>query len=200
MLTRDYSDNVVGIAVTSSETPTTPAPGTSQQTCPASFTCPENNGCLYTDGSRSLTLSCGMDFYGGDLASQYAESLGACTQACARNTECVAASFVGGKGAGTCYLKSTQNNGNINDNVDGMLEARNKEMLAVLTFTRSLRRLRFRESIFIRPTGYVYCLVNHIARDGQQHHGHHFLYRHPQFFGPAFVYCSPIFNSPSDFE
>ena len=63
-----------------------------------------------------------MDYYGGDFANQYAENLEACTQACAASTECVAASFVGGKGAGTCYLKSTRNNGDVNDNVNGILK------------------------------------------------------------------------------
>lgn len=125
MLTNLHSANVIGVAVTSRETSTTPAPVGTQQTCPQSFTCPENNGCSYSDGSRTLTLSCGMDFYGGDFANQYASSFQACTQACAVSTECVAASFVGGKGAGTCYLKSMKNNGNVNSNVDGMFEARN---------------------------------------------------------------------------
>ena len=104
----------------SRDTSTTPTPAPdAPQVCPASFTCPENNGCSYTDGSRTLTLSCGVDFYGGDFANQYAANLQACTQACAGDAQCVAASFVGGKGAGTCYLKSTKNGGSSNDNVDG---------------------------------------------------------------------------------
>lgn len=95
-----------------------PAPDTPKQ-CPASFTCPENDGCSYTDGSRTLTLTCGVDFYGGDFTNQYAASLEACTQACAGDAQCLAASFVGGKGDGTCYLKNTKNGGSINDGVDG---------------------------------------------------------------------------------
>ncbi|KAF2631446.1 hypothetical protein BU25DRAFT_407097 [Macroventuria anomochaeta] len=87
-----------------------------QQICPASFTCPENDGCSYTDSSRTLTLTCGVDFYGNDSDNQYSESLEACTQACATNTKCAAASFVGGKGAGPCYLKGTKNAASINDN------------------------------------------------------------------------------------
>lgn len=112
---------MIGIAVTSRET-STPTPGSGQQTCPASFSCPANNGCSYNDGSRTLVLSCGTDFYGGDYANQYAESLEACTQACAADTQCAAASFVGGTGAGTCYLKGTKNGGSINDNVNGTLD------------------------------------------------------------------------------
>lgn len=95
-----------------------PAPDTPKQ-CPASFTCPENDGCSYTDGSRTLTLSCGVDFYGGDSTNQYAASLEGCTQACAGDAQCVAASFVGGKGDGRCYLKNTKNGGSVNDGVDG---------------------------------------------------------------------------------
>ncbi|KAI4649869.1 uncharacterized protein J4E79_009715 [Alternaria viburni] len=62
--------------------------------------------------------SCGVDFYGGDFANQYAANLQACTQACAGDAQCVAASFVGGKRDGTCYLKSTKNGGSSNDGVD----------------------------------------------------------------------------------
>jgi hypothetical protein len=114
------SPNVVGVAVISRDASTTPAPTpNAPTTCPASFTCPENNGCSYTDGSRTLTLACGIDFYGGDFTNQYAASLEACTQACADNAQCAAASFVGGKGAGRCYLKNTKNSGTENDGVDG---------------------------------------------------------------------------------
>ena len=115
-----FSSNVVGIAVISRDTPTTstPAPD-APQVCPASFTCPENNGCSYTDGSRTLILTCGFDFYGGDFTNQYAASLEACTQACADDAQCVAASFVGGKRDGTCYLKNTKNGDSANDGVDG---------------------------------------------------------------------------------
>ena len=109
---------MIGVAVTSRET-TTSTSTNGQQTCPASFSCPENNGCSYTDGSRTLVLSCGVDFYGGDYANQYAESLQACTQACAADKQCAAASFVGGKVAGTCYLKETKSGASINDNVNG---------------------------------------------------------------------------------
>lgn len=119
MSTNLGSANVIGVTVTSRETSTTTTPIGAQQSCPSSLTCPENNGCLYTDGSRTLALSCSTDFYGGDFASQYAANLPACMQTCAVDSECVAASFVGGKGAGTCYLKSTKNNGSINDNVHG---------------------------------------------------------------------------------
>lgn len=66
-------------------------------------------------------MSCGVDFYGGDIDNMYAESLEACTQFCAGNKDCAAASYVGGKGAGHCYLKGTKNGANANDGVDGTL-------------------------------------------------------------------------------
>ncbi|RYO66222.1 hypothetical protein AA0116_g2972 [Alternaria tenuissima] len=115
------NSNVIGVAVISRDTSPmpVPAPDTPKQ-CPASFTCPENDGCSYTDGSRTLTLTCGVDFYGGDFTNQYAASLEACTQACAGDTQCLAASFVGGKGDGRCYLKNTKNGGSVNDGVDAV--------------------------------------------------------------------------------
>lgn len=64
---------------------------------------------------------CGVDIYGGDLDNQWSETLQDCAGACAANEQCVAASFVGGKGTGRCYLKSTKNGANMNDSVDGML-------------------------------------------------------------------------------
>lgn len=111
---------MIGVAVTSRET-TASGTGSDTQTCPASFTCPENNGCSYTDGSRSVTLPCGVDYYRGKYANQYAASFQACTQVCVADTRCAAASFVGGKGAETCYLKAMKNGATINDNVNGML-------------------------------------------------------------------------------
>lgn len=112
---------MIGIAVTAGKQNLPASAG--QQICPASFTCPENDGCSYTAESRTLRLSCGVDFYGGDINSQSTESLQACTQTCAADTKCVAASFVGGKGSGRCYLKSAKNNADFNDNVNGMFEA-----------------------------------------------------------------------------
>jgi hypothetical protein len=69
--------------------------------------------------SRSFALTCGTDFYGGDFDNMNADSLEICTQACADNARCVAASFVGGKGAGHCYLKDGNNGAGVNNNVDG---------------------------------------------------------------------------------
>jgi hypothetical protein len=122
LLIRGLSANVVGVAVTTrSSSPPPPAttPG-APGTCPSSFNCPENDGCSFTDGLKTLTLTCGTDFYGGDLSSQYEGSLQECTQTCASNADCVAASFTGGKGPGYCYLKSQKNGASNNDYVDSM--------------------------------------------------------------------------------
>lgn len=101
----------------------TTSPGTpgGPTTCPTNYTCPENDGCTYTgtDG-RTFALKCNADYYGGDFDNMYAESLQTCNKACADNAQCVAASFVGGKGAGHCYLKNKNNGAGANDNVDGM--------------------------------------------------------------------------------
>jgi hypothetical protein len=43
---------------------------------------------------------------------------------CAANAECAAASFVGGKGAGHCYLKGTKSGASFNENVDRMSKGR----------------------------------------------------------------------------
>ncbi|KAJ4992333.1 hypothetical protein SVAN01_02042 [Stagonosporopsis vannaccii] len=110
--------NVIGIAVTAGQQQ--PSASSGQQTCPASFACPENDGCLYTAGSRTLRLSCGVDFYGGDTHSYLTESLQACTQSCASDTDCIAASFLGGPGPGRCYLKGTRNDADFNDNVNAV--------------------------------------------------------------------------------
>ena len=117
------SPNVIGVAVVGREDAASPEPApAAPKTCSTGFTCPGDDGCSYTDGSRTLTLACGIDFYGGDFANEYSASLEACTQSCASNAQCVAAPFVGGKGAGQCYLKDAKNGGSRNDNVDGKLQ------------------------------------------------------------------------------
>lgn len=50
----------------------------------------------------------------------FADSLHSCTKFCEENTDCVATSFVGGSGAGHCYLKSKNNGGTSNSNVNGI--------------------------------------------------------------------------------
>jgi hypothetical protein len=117
--------NVIGVSVITRESTGASTPATPQM-CPSSYTCPENDGCTFKGADlRHFTLSCGVDFYGGDLSGQYAQSYQACTQACADNADCVAASFTGSKGDGDCYLKSKNNGGTINSNVNGILRPYN---------------------------------------------------------------------------
>lgn len=70
---------------------------------------------------RAFILTCGKDFYGGDFDNLSAPSYQACAQICANNADCVAASYVGGKGPGHCYLKSKNNGATTNEKVDGKL-------------------------------------------------------------------------------
>ena len=97
-----------------------PATSVDPVACPVTYTCPDNDGCtIQGTGSRTFALSCGTDFYGGDYTNLNAASLENCAQTCANDAQCVAASFVGGNGAGQCYLKEKNNGPNVNDSVDG---------------------------------------------------------------------------------
>lgn len=70
-----------------------------------------------------LALSCGADFYGGDIESHHAASLEECTKFCGANSKCVAASFV--DATSQCYLKGTKNDPNFDDHVNGALDLPN---------------------------------------------------------------------------
>ncbi|KAF3009848.1 hypothetical protein E8E13_010523 [Curvularia kusanoi] len=108
-------------ASTTTVASTTSVASAAPTACPATYTCPENNGCLLSgSNSQIYQVTCGTDYYGGDLPSQSTDSFEDCAKACANNSQCVAASFVGGKGAGTCYLKSSNNGPTINSNVDSI--------------------------------------------------------------------------------
>ena len=108
------------ITVTPSAATSSPASAsTPGALCPATYTCPENDGCrrIGADG-RTFVLTCGHDVYGSDYSSTGADSLGDCTEACSAAPQCVAASYVGGKSAGQCYLKTKNNVASVNSNVD----------------------------------------------------------------------------------
>lgn len=112
------SESAVGVVIVSREAgPVTPP--VTPTACPATFTCPEDDGCtLRGANSQVFALSCGTDYYGGDFTSMWAESLPMCAQACADNSQCVAASYVGGKGAGICHLKDKNNGAGASENAD----------------------------------------------------------------------------------
>ncbi|KAF1929458.1 uncharacterized protein M421DRAFT_139247 [Didymella exigua CBS 183.55] len=112
--------NVIGVALLEAAA-STPSTESAPPNCPAQYTCPENNGCVFQGSdNRAFILACSKDFYGGDFQSLGASNFEACAQSCADNADCIAASFVGGKGSGACYLKSRNNGASTNDNVDGI--------------------------------------------------------------------------------
>ncbi|EMD65264.1 hypothetical protein COCSADRAFT_35344 [Bipolaris sorokiniana ND90Pr] len=110
----------VGIAIISKKTTITDQGKKPRKACPVNFACPTDNDCAFTSGGRTLVLTCSNDFYGFDLRSLYVDSLEACTQACAADADCEAASFTGGAGSGQCYLKNTMGPSNVNDNVNSV--------------------------------------------------------------------------------
>ncbi|USP79335.1 hypothetical protein yc1106_06609 [Curvularia clavata] len=113
--------NVVGIAITSKKTTITDQGKKPRKACPTNFACPTDNDCSFTSGSRTLVVTCSNDFYGFDYGSVWADNLQACTQACAADSKCEAASFAGGSGPGFCYLKSTMGPANVNENVNSLV-------------------------------------------------------------------------------
>lgn len=118
----DYvlSDGVVGVVVVSREPAPTPSPPAAPIACPTTFSCPGNDGCTIRGTDPQVyALSCSTDYYGGDFTSLWADSLPVCAQACVRDSKCVAASFNGGSGAGTCYLKDKNNGAGASENADG---------------------------------------------------------------------------------
>ncbi|KAF2999426.1 hypothetical protein E8E13_007443 [Curvularia kusanoi] len=118
-LTRtEANPNVTAIRVTGG-TPSQPPPAL----CPTGYSCPEDDGCSTTNGARTLKLQCGVDYYGGDLDNIPTNTIEACSQACLANPECVAASFVGGKLNGVCYMKRTKEAQTDTSSVDGLFLA-----------------------------------------------------------------------------
>jgi hypothetical protein len=91
---------VIGVTVLSG----TPRPY-STPICPTDFSCPEDNGCSTTDGSRWLKLECRADYALDTVDPTTAPSIEACSQLCFKNPLCKSLTFVGGKAGGDCYLK-----------------------------------------------------------------------------------------------
>ncbi|CAJ2507225.1 Uu.00g084110.m01.CDS01 [Anthostomella pinea] len=79
----------------------------------------------YTDvNGGTYKVSCSYDYYGNDLKAVSANRFSNCFAACFQTTGCVAFSYVGGSGAGTCYLKSSiGNGGGSNSGVDAAVLA-----------------------------------------------------------------------------
>ncbi|KAI7285359.1 hypothetical protein KC352_g5259 [Hortaea werneckii] len=88
------------------------APSATGGSC-ASYTSP------FTDANnQTYIVECGTDHVGGDLTSVSSPSFGDCFSFCDKTTGCVGFAYVGGNGAGTCYLKSSIVPANSNPNVD----------------------------------------------------------------------------------
>ncbi|KAI7610510.1 hypothetical protein KC346_g8709 [Hortaea werneckii] len=73
----------------------------------------------FTDANnQTYIVECGTDHVGGDLTSVSSPCFGDCFSFCDKTTGCVGFAYVGGNGAGTCYLKSSIVPANSNPNVD----------------------------------------------------------------------------------
>ncbi|KAI6899253.1 hypothetical protein KC318_g9111, partial [Hortaea werneckii] len=86
---------------TSSGTPTGSAPASAS----TPVLCPGYNGTAFTDSNNVLyEIHCGFDYQGGGNVYA-AESFENCLGICDNTSGCKAVSFVGGNGAGSCYVK-----------------------------------------------------------------------------------------------
>ncbi|KAF2768419.1 hypothetical protein EJ03DRAFT_352144 [Teratosphaeria nubilosa] len=74
-------------------------------------------GSNFTDSNgNTYQVQCAYDYAGNDLSSQSASSFEGCFAACDATSGCMAFSFLGGEGAGTCYLKSRAVSGSASKN------------------------------------------------------------------------------------
>ncbi|KAI6840683.1 glycoside hydrolase family 16 protein [Hortaea werneckii] len=86
---------------TSSGTPTGSAPASAS----TPVLCPDYNGTAFTDNNNvQYEIHCGFDYQGGGNVYA-AESFENCLGICDNSSGCKAVSFVGGNGAGSCYVK-----------------------------------------------------------------------------------------------
>ena len=86
---------------TSSGTPTGSAPASAS----TPVLCPDYNGTAFTDNNNvQYEIHCGFDYQGGGNVYA-AESFENCLGICDNTSGCKAVSFVGGNGAGSCYIK-----------------------------------------------------------------------------------------------
>lgn len=65
----------------------------------------------YIDSDNvQYTIQCGTDHNGGDIGAVGAKDFVGCMDACDKKDKCIAFSWIGGNGPGTCYLKGTVTN------------------------------------------------------------------------------------------
>ncbi|KAH9843276.1 PAN domain [Teratosphaeria destructans] len=76
-----------------------------------------SQGSNFTDSNgNTYQVQCSYDYNGNDLSSQSASSFKGCFATCDATSGCTAFSFLGGEGAGTCYLKSRAVSGSASTN------------------------------------------------------------------------------------
>lgn len=76
------------------------------------------SGTVFNDGTNNYTIECGADHNGGDLMAASALSFTGCMAICDTTPGCIGYAYLGGSGAGTCYLKSAVTGKEISPNVD----------------------------------------------------------------------------------
>ena len=67
---------------------------------------------------RKYQYKCGLDYPGGDISADAANTFDDCVGYCDNTKDCIAFAWIGGNGPGTCYLKGRITPGEANANVD----------------------------------------------------------------------------------
>ncbi|KAL1646610.1 hypothetical protein SLS58_003196 [Diplodia intermedia] len=99
------------VSSSSSSPPSTTTPSTTPTPTPTPPTCPSSDGAKWTtttttsSNTTTFTIHCGKDYQAGQIGVVYVASFEACLTACADAEGCEAVAYVGGTGAGDCYLK-----------------------------------------------------------------------------------------------
>ena len=106
----DPSSNNVNVNSVVCQAPTPPPAPPAPDTCTA--------GSVKLNG-RSGALQCGIDYPGGDYASQYTGSLVACENLCAADLNCLTAQY--SKDTKYCYLKSTVQPSKLNGEINSII-------------------------------------------------------------------------------
>jgi hypothetical protein len=85
-------------------------------TCgPKTVQCPSSDGSTFTTGAATFEVSCGTDYYGGDMGYVTTDTFEECMTSCASAIGCVDVAYNGN----TCYMKNTLNTPRQDANVWG---------------------------------------------------------------------------------
>jgi hypothetical protein len=103
-----------------SSTSTSTAPTATAAAAPGSCKYIAVNGTdTYTDSNNvQYMIQCHTDHNGGDIGNVGAKDFVGCMDACDKTDKCIAFSWVGGNGPGTCYLKGTVTDSGYDVDVD----------------------------------------------------------------------------------